>query len=220
MSAADVVNVTEGIGEPPSARVRSGGGGGLGRYILIRFLLIIPTVFILVTLVFVLMRSTGDPITAKLGGQLPADQLAERIHAAGYDRPIFVQYLEYLGQIATGNFGTTLTEALKDVLRNAGNVGDINLPGDETGGQQGGSGDGGGPTGPTDPEVLQLLELWPAAGHVVHAGHAVQLPVPARAPVLRAPRSSRRRRQLNEPHGRPEPAPRHHPGHGPRRFPE
>jgi peptide/nickel transport system permease protein len=85
-------------------------GGGLGRYIIVRALLIIPTVFILVTLVFVLMRSTGDPITAKLGGQLPADQLAERIHAAGYDRPIFVQYLEYLGQIGTGNFGTTLTD--------------------------------------------------------------------------------------------------------------
>ena len=75
-----------------------------------RALLIIPTVFILVTLVFVLMRSTGDPITAALGGRLPADQLQERIAEAGYDRPIIVQYLEYLGQIFTGNFGTTITD--------------------------------------------------------------------------------------------------------------
>jgi len=37
------------------------GGSGLGRYILVRFLLIIPTVFILVTLVFFLMRVVGDP---------------------------------------------------------------------------------------------------------------------------------------------------------------
>ncbi|KRC62508.1 peptide ABC transporter permease [Agromyces sp. Root81] len=95
---------------PEKRRPPKSSGGGLGRYIIVRALLIIPTVFILVTLVFVLMRSTGDPITAKLGGQLPADQLAERIHAAGYDRPIIVQYLEYLGQIATGNFGTTLTD--------------------------------------------------------------------------------------------------------------
>jgi peptide/nickel transport system permease protein len=95
---------------PAKRRPPRSSGGGLGRYIIVRALLIIPTVFILVTLVFVLMRSTGDPITAKLGGQLPADQLAERIHAAGYDRPIIVQYLEYLGQIATGNFGTTLTD--------------------------------------------------------------------------------------------------------------
>jgi len=85
-------------------------GGGLWRYILVRLLLIIPTVFILVTVVFVLMRITGDPITAALGGRLPADQLAERIAAAGYDRPLTVQYLEYIGGILRGDFGTTLTD--------------------------------------------------------------------------------------------------------------
>ncbi|UFS59711.1 ABC transporter permease [Subtercola endophyticus] len=85
-------------------------GGGLGRYIIVRFLLIIPTIFILVTLVFFLMRLTGDPITAALGGRLNASQLHERIHAAGYDRPILVQYFEYLGQIATGNFGTSISD--------------------------------------------------------------------------------------------------------------
>ena len=66
--------------------------------------------FILVSVVFLLMRSTGDPITAKLGGQLPPDQLAERIHAAGYDRPLIVQYLEYMGGILTGDFGTTISD--------------------------------------------------------------------------------------------------------------
>ena len=75
-------------------------GGGLGRYILIRFLLIIPTVFILVTLVFFLMRVVGNPITASVGGRLTPTQLQERLHAAGYDRPIIVQYGEYLGQLA------------------------------------------------------------------------------------------------------------------------
>lgn len=86
------------------------GQASLGRYLFVRFLLIFPTVFILVTLVFVFMRATGDPITAALGGRLPADQLAERIASAGYDRPILVQYFEYLGQIFTGNFGTTLSD--------------------------------------------------------------------------------------------------------------
>ncbi|HWD62225.1 MAG TPA: ABC transporter permease [Humibacter sp.] len=86
------------------------GGGGLLRYIIIRFLLIIPTVFILVTVVFFLMRSTGDPITAAQGGRLPPDELARRIHEAGYDRPLFVQYVQYLGQILTGNFGTTFSD--------------------------------------------------------------------------------------------------------------
>jgi peptide/nickel transport system permease protein len=76
----------------------------------VRFLLIIPTVFILVTTVFWLMRATGDPITAALGGKLTAAQLAERVHAAGYDRPILVQYLEYLGNVFRGDFGTTLSD--------------------------------------------------------------------------------------------------------------
>ena len=97
-------------GTAPSAPTRKKGLGGLGRYILIRFLLIIPTVFILVTMVFFLMRVTGDPITAAMGGRLTPAQLAERIAAAGYDRPLPVQYVEYLGQLLTGNFGTTLSD--------------------------------------------------------------------------------------------------------------
>lgn len=97
----------------PSARSRrrgGGGGGGLGRYVVVRFLLIIPTVFILITTVFVVMRATGDPITASQGGRLTPDQLAERIHAAGYDRPVFAQYLDYLGGIFRGDFGTTISD--------------------------------------------------------------------------------------------------------------
>ncbi|TFC30851.1 ABC transporter permease [Cryobacterium sp. TMT2-18-3] len=99
---------------PPSPRAtgrkkRPATDGGIGRYILIRFLLIFPTIFILVSMVFWLMRTTGDPITAALGGRLGPEQLAERIQAAGYDRPIFVQYIEYLGQVFTGNFGTTIS---------------------------------------------------------------------------------------------------------------
>ena len=80
------------------------------RYILVRFFLIIPTVIIVVTVVFFLTRFTGDPITAALGDRLPPDQLAERIAAAGYDRPIIVQYLEYLGGVFRGDFGTTITD--------------------------------------------------------------------------------------------------------------
>lgn len=85
-------------------------GLGLSRYIVIRFFLIFPTIFILVSLVFFLMRITGDPISAALGGRLPPDQLAERVHAAGYDRPVIVQYLDYLGNLLHGDFGTTLSD--------------------------------------------------------------------------------------------------------------
>lgn len=108
MTTTDV-NAVE---EPPPflAAPRPRSGGTLGRYLLVRALLMVPTVLILVTLVFFLIRLTGDPITAALGGRLPADQLQERISEAGYDRPIIVQYLEYIGQIFTGNFGSTITD--------------------------------------------------------------------------------------------------------------
>ncbi len=89
---------------------QSAGGNKLLRFIIVRFLLIFPTIFILVTMVFLLMRTTGDPITAALGGRLPPDQLQERIEQAGYNRPLIIQYFEYLGQVFTGNFGTTLTD--------------------------------------------------------------------------------------------------------------
>jgi len=79
------------------------------RYLGVRFLLIFPTIWILVTMVFVVMRMVGDPITASQGGKLSAEQLQVLITAAGYDRPILVQYFEYLAAIASGDFGTTLT---------------------------------------------------------------------------------------------------------------
>ena len=99
-------------------------GGGLGRFILWRALLIIPTVFILVTMVFLLMRTLGNPISASVGDRLPPEQLAERVAAAGYDRPLIVQYIEYLGQVFTGNFGVTFSDRrpVTDVLLTFGSA--------------------------------------------------------------------------------------------------
>ena len=68
----------------PSKRKSS--GGGLGTYILIRFLLIIPDDLHPGDLVFFLMRVTGDPITAALGGRLPPDA-ARAAHPRGRLRP-------------------------------------------------------------------------------------------------------------------------------------
>ena len=105
---------------PTAARQRR--SGGLGSYLLVRFLLIFPTIFILVTTVFVLMRLTGDPITAAQGGRLPAEELARRIAEAGYDRPILVQYWEYLGQLVRGDFGTAISDGreISDMLTSFG----------------------------------------------------------------------------------------------------
>lgn len=83
----------------------------LRTYALTRLALALPMVWILLTLVFVLMRvAPGDPISAALGGRLPPEQLQQRREAAGYDRPLIVQYLEYLKDVATLDFGKTIVD--------------------------------------------------------------------------------------------------------------
>jgi peptide/nickel transport system permease protein len=79
--------------------------------VLTRVALAVPTVIILMTMVFLLMRvAPGDPIQAALGGQVSQEELDRRRETAGLDRPIIVQYFEYLGNVATGDFGETVTE--------------------------------------------------------------------------------------------------------------
>ncbi|MET0801870.1 MAG: ABC transporter permease [Actinomycetota bacterium] len=83
----------------------------LRTYLVTRILLAIPMLLILLTLVFALMRvAPGDPVSAALGGKLSQEELDRRRHEAGYDRPIAVQYLEYLGDVATLDFGTTIVD--------------------------------------------------------------------------------------------------------------
>ncbi|NEX22234.1 ABC transporter permease [Thiorhodococcus mannitoliphagus] len=61
------------------------------------------------TLVFLLIHLVpGDPVAVMLGeGARPADQLALRA-ALGLDRPLAVQYLDYLARLAHLDFGTSL----------------------------------------------------------------------------------------------------------------
>lgn len=121
---ATTISETDEAASPPAkeTKTQKKPRSRLGVYLLIRFFLIIPTVFILVTLVFVLMRLTGDPITASVGGRLPPEQLAERIHNAGYDRPIIVQYFDYLGDLVRGDLGRSITDnrAITELLATHG----------------------------------------------------------------------------------------------------
>ncbi|NYI03974.1 ABC transporter permease [Allostreptomyces psammosilenae] len=97
----------------------SASGGSLRRYVLTRIALAIPMVLILLTMVFVLMRvAPGDPITASVGGRLTPEQIAERRAAAGWDRPLIVQYWEYLRSVVTLDFGTTISDSrsVRDII--------------------------------------------------------------------------------------------------------
>ncbi len=86
----------------------------LRAYVLTRIALAIPTVLILLTLVFLLMRvAPGDPITAALGGRVSQHELQERREAAGLDKPLVEQYFEYLGNAFTLDLGTTINDDRK-----------------------------------------------------------------------------------------------------------
>src|SRR2546421_6486583 len=66
---------------------------------------------ILLTVVFFVLRVIpGDPITALFEGRASPDVIAATRHALGLDKPYWEQYLIYLGQVLTGNLGTSIGE--------------------------------------------------------------------------------------------------------------
>ncbi len=86
-------------------------GTSLRTYLITRLALVVPMVLILLTLVFLLMRvAPGNPIQAALGGHAPPAVVNQITHRLGFDKPLLTQYVDYLGNIARGNFGTTTTD--------------------------------------------------------------------------------------------------------------
>lgn len=59
-------------------------------------------------LVFSLLRITGNPIEAALGDKLSEAEIARRVALAGLDRPLLVQFSEYVKRVVSGDFGLTL----------------------------------------------------------------------------------------------------------------
>jgi peptide/nickel transport system permease protein len=95
-------------------------GTSLRQYAITRLVLVIPMVFILLTLVFLLMRvAPGDPISSALGGRVPQEEVDKIKAELGFDRPIYVQYGDYLADIARADFGTTITDRreLGEIIR-------------------------------------------------------------------------------------------------------
>ncbi|WP_435155239.1 ABC transporter permease [Haladaptatus sp. DFWS20] len=76
------------------------------RYTARRLLQIVPVLLGVFTLTFVLMHALpGNPVRIYLGLN-PSQELAdELIHQYGFDRPLWQQYLDYLGQVLQGNLG-------------------------------------------------------------------------------------------------------------------
>jgi peptide/nickel transport system permease protein len=93
------------------------GSAGLRSYILTRVVLTIPMVFILVSVIFFVMRVIpGDPVSSQLGpkGSLEAgERLREQL---GLNEPMLVQYAKYLGKIATLDLGEALVFGHRPII--------------------------------------------------------------------------------------------------------
>ncbi|MEZ4640351.1 MAG: ABC transporter permease [Caldilineaceae bacterium] len=75
------------------------------RYLLSRLLQMIPPLFGLTIILFVLLRIGGDPVAHLVNPDASAEEIDAVRAAYGFDRPLLEQYFRQLGLILTGDFG-------------------------------------------------------------------------------------------------------------------
>ncbi|CAO3450408.1 ABC transporter permease subunit [Azospirillum sp.] len=80
------------------------------RFILTRVSLVIPTFLGITFLTFILIRLVpGDPIEVRVGERgIAPERLAALRHELGLDRPLWQQFLDYVGNVLSGDFGLSL----------------------------------------------------------------------------------------------------------------
>ncbi len=78
-----------------------------------RLLQIIPTLVLIGIVMFVLVRLLpGDPASALLGDRATPENLARINAQMGFDQPVYVQFGLYLGRLAHGDLGTSVTRRI------------------------------------------------------------------------------------------------------------
>jgi peptide/nickel transport system permease protein len=89
----------------------------LKAYIATRVVLTIPMILILLTLVFFVMRVLpGNPVIAIVGMKASPKYIAELEHQLGLDKPLWQQYLDYLGKLIQGDLGTSMIWGRRPVI--------------------------------------------------------------------------------------------------------
>lgn len=83
----------------------------LRSYVISRILLTIPMIFILLTMVFVVVRILpGDPVLLHFEKAENPAAIAEMRHRLGLDKPIWIQYFEYVAGIFRGDLGQSMQD--------------------------------------------------------------------------------------------------------------
>ena len=91
------------------------------KYILKRLLSMIPAVFVVSVVIFLIIHLTpGDPAAVMLGDQADPEAIAALHEALGLNDPLPVQYLRWLGGVLRGDLGQSLysDESMVSMLLN------------------------------------------------------------------------------------------------------
>lgn len=82
------------------------------RYILRRLMAGILTIWVIITITFVLMHAVpGNPFQMKEENKTPPEVMARLEQKYGLDKPLWQQYLRYLNDILHGDFGISFKKA-------------------------------------------------------------------------------------------------------------
>lgn len=82
----------------------------MGRFLAGRLLQAVAVLWGVSTIVFVIVRFSGDPVALMVPQGTPADVIAQMRHTLGLDLPLHVQYLRFLAGLARGDLGTSYVQ--------------------------------------------------------------------------------------------------------------
>ncbi|MFM9277410.1 ABC transporter permease [Paenibacillus jiagnxiensis] len=77
----------------------------MAKYIIRSLLQVVPVLFIITLVVFVLVHVTGDPVTMMLPDTATAEDRQVLREALGLDQPLYVQYSIFVSNLLRGDFG-------------------------------------------------------------------------------------------------------------------
>lgn len=83
--------------------------GSLGAYLFRRLIFSVLTLWIIITLAFVLVRlAPGDPAEIWLGDYATPELIESTRIRMGLDKPVWEQYVSFIGNVATGDLGNSV----------------------------------------------------------------------------------------------------------------
>ncbi|MGH7707951.1 MAG: ABC transporter permease [Candidatus Dormibacteria bacterium] len=81
----------------------------MARYVARQFISSMPVLLVVIVTVFLLIHLTpGDPAAVMLGSMATPDQVAVLRHDLGFDQPLIVQFLRWVGELLHGNLGRSI----------------------------------------------------------------------------------------------------------------